>query len=114
MDEIFKKEMALIWASAGFAEEALEREKRDVRQRQRLGCIDCVCSVHLVNDQTLLEQMTPLLLKKKVLFQSAPKTAYIVLGFRLRSVVHYLTTFSTLDSVIFVFLYARLSEVVTI
>ena len=56
--------MASIWASVGFAEEALEREKREVRQRQRLECIDSVHTVHLVNDQTLLEQMTPVLLAK--------------------------------------------------
>lgn len=82
MDEIFKKEMASIWASAGFAKEALEREKRDVRQRQRLECIDCVCSVHLVNDQTLQEQMTPLLLKKKSYFKVLQRllTLYWVLG----------------------------------
>lgn len=38
--------------------------RREVRQRQRLECIDYVHSVHLVNDQTLLEQMTPVLLTK--------------------------------------------------
>lgn len=64
MDEIFKKEMASIWASVGFAEEALEREKREVRQRQRLECIDYVNTVHLVNDQTAGADDTRIIGKK--------------------------------------------------